>query len=70
MEQETAKDTWLHLGHSHSTMRETQQVCTDFVQAVKDHFLDMLKKLKVHLILHLAQSMADFGPTSSFNTER
>ena len=51
-------------------MRETEHVCTDFVQAVKDHFPDMLKKLKVHLILHLAQSMADFGPTSSFNTER
>ena len=50
-------------------MLETQQVCTDFVQAVKNHFLDMQKKLKVHLILHLAQSMADFGPTSSFNTE-
>ena len=51
-------------------MRETQQVCTDFVQAVKDHFPDMQKKLKVHLILHLAQSMADFGPTSSFLIQR
>ena len=51
-------------------MRETEHVCTDFVQAVKDHFPDMLEQLKVHLILHLAQSIADFGPTSSFNTER
>ena len=26
--------------------------------------------LKVHLFLHLTDDMMDFGPTSSFNTER
>ena len=41
-----------------------------FVQAVKENALEHLKKLKVHLFLHLPQSMADFGPTSTFNTER
>ncbi|XP_064387491.1 uncharacterized protein LOC135335837 [Halichondria panicea] len=31
---------------------------------------EMLKKQKVHLLLHLPESMKEFGPPSSFNTER
>lgn len=30
----------------------------------------MLKKQKVHLILHLVECMEQFGPTSAFNSER
>ena len=30
----------------------------------------MLRKVKVHLILHLPEDMLAYGPTSSFNTER
>ena len=26
--------------------------------------------MKIHLLLHLIDNMVDFGPTSSFNTER
>ena len=30
----------------------------------------MLKKQKVHLTLHLVEYLKQFGPTSSFNSER
>lgn len=30
----------------------------------------MLKKQKVHLMLHLVECMNHFGPTSAFNSER
>ena len=36
----------------------------------KKCFPEQLKKLKVHLILHLVDDMKEFGPTASFNTER
>lgn len=47
-----------------STITETQHICNEFVQTVKENAPELLKKVKVHLILHLPQSMADFGPTS------
>lgn len=47
-----------------------QHICSDFVMTVKSHFPELQKKVKVHLLLHLTQSMIDFGPTSVFNTER
>ena len=31
---------------------------------------EMLQKPKVHLLLHMADNMADFRPTSAYNTER
>lgn len=46
------------------------RVCEAFVQCINANFPDVKKKVKVHLILHLTQSMTDFGPTSTFNTER
>lgn len=51
-------------------MHENQQVCINFVQAVKETFPELQKKVKVHLFLHLAQDMSDFGPTSAFSAER
>ena len=53
-----------------STISESQRVCEEFAQAIKDNFPELQKKVKIHLILHLTQSMTDFGPTSAFNTER
>ena len=40
------------------------------MDAVKQNFPEVSKKLKIHLFLHLTDNMMDFGPTSSFNTER
>ena len=45
-------------------------VCVEFVEAVRVAFPDMLKKPKIHLLLHLVDNMIEFGPTSAFNTER
>ena len=41
-----------------------------FVEAIKFHKPSLLKKQKIHLLLHLIDNMVDFGPTSSFCTER
>lgn len=53
-----------------SEENQYQRVCREFVNSVKQHFPELSRKLKVHLILHLTDNMMDFGPTSSFNTER
>ena len=44
-------------------------ICQDFVHEVGECFPD-LKKVKIHLFLHLVDDMIEFGPTSAFNTER
>ncbi|KAL5469029.1 hypothetical protein EMCRGX_G030209 [Ephydatia muelleri] len=41
-----------------------------FVHSVRDFMSEMLRKQKVHYILHLVQCMQDFRPSSSFCTER
>ena len=45
-------------------------ICRDFIEAVKVAYPEMLKKPKVHLLLHLVDNMLDFGHTSAYNTER
>ncbi|XP_064407340.1 uncharacterized protein LOC135352102 isoform X2 [Halichondria panicea] len=49
---------------------ESRQVCKGFVDLVKEYNPQMLKKMKVHLLLHLVDDLCDFGPTAAFNTER
>ena len=51
-------------------IREVHDVCQRFVQSIKDYKPLMLQKPKFHLLLHLADNMVKFGPTSAFNTER
>eukprot|EP00731_Ephydatia_muelleri_P033683 Em0035g20a len=46
------------------------QICVDFVHSVRDFMPKMLRKQKVHYILHLVQCMQDYGPSSSFCAER
>ena len=53
-----------------SDVHQYQKVCESFVSAVKLGCPEMLNKPKVHLLLHLPQSMRDFGPTFAYNTER
>ena len=45
-------------------------LCQNFVDAVYSYKPEMLQKPKLHLLLHLAENMTEFGPTASFNTER
>lgn len=45
-------------------------MCKMFVDVVSQHRPNMLKKQKVHLMLHLVECMEQFGPTSAFNSER
>jgi len=51
-------------------VEEYRSVCQDFVDTVKDCQPELLQKVKIHLLLHLVDNMLDFGPCSSFNTER
>lgn len=53
-----------------SKEKDYQKVCEELVNTIKRNFPDLSKKLKIHLFLHLTDSMMEFGPTSSFNTER
>eukprot|EP00731_Ephydatia_muelleri_P009853 Em0005g439a len=47
-----------------------RDVCHRFARAIDCYSVTWRKKLKIHLILHLPDSMLRFGPASSFNTER
>ena len=49
---------------------DCQRICEEFVLSVKENMLGMLKKQKVHLLLHLMHSMRDIGPCSAFSAER
>ena len=53
-----------------SSRNECKRICEEFVHNVHEHFPELKKKVKIHLILHLTENMLDFGPTSAFNTER
>ncbi len=49
---------------------EVQAMCQSFVDSVKACNPEMLGKLKIHTLLHLSDSMMDFGPTAAFSAER
>ena len=49
---------------------ELRQICQDFVDLIKKHSPEMLKKPTIHLMLHIVDSMRQFGATSAYNTER
>lgn len=53
-----------------SMANEWKDICKKFLQEVKENRPEMLKKQKVHLLLHLVECMEQFGPTSAFNSER
>eukprot|EP00731_Ephydatia_muelleri_P021815 Em0014g406a len=47
-----------------------KSVCQNFIDSVKVHFLNLLRRPKMHLILHLIESFEQYGPTSAFSAER
>ena len=44
--------------------------CSSCVTAILAHFPNLKRKLKVHLLLLLSESMLQFGPTTAYSTER
>ena len=53
-----------------SQKEEFERQCKEFVAAVSVFKPELLQKPKFHLLLHLPQSMEDFGPTMAFSIER
>lgn len=47
-----------------------RQICTQFVEATKEYMPQYSRRLKVHLLLHLVDSMTEFGATACYSTER
>ena len=47
-----------------------RETCKAFVECTKLYMPDYAHRLKVHLLLHLVDCIIEFGPPSSFNTER
>ena len=45
-------------------------MCKDFVDSVTTAYPELSRKQKIHLFLHVVDSMKAFGPTSSYCTER
>lgn len=57
--------------HCSATEKETYKgTCEGFVKAVMDNFPKFGKMVKIHLLLHLPDSIVDYSPTSAFSTER
>ena len=44
-------------------------ICQAFVTSICDYNPEMLRKPKIHSILHLSDNMMDFGPTAVCNAE-
>lgn len=53
-----------------SKKKEYGEICDGFVGSVAVAFPEMLKKMKVHLLLHLPSILVEYGPISGYNTER
>ena len=47
-----------------------KEMCRKFVEAAALYMPEFSRRLKVHLILHLVDCIADFGPATCFSTER
>ena len=45
-------------------------VCNEFLETTAKYMPEFSKSLKTHLVLHLVDSIINFGPTQCYNTER
>ena len=50
--------------------QEWRDICQEFVDSILVAYPGFSGKLKIHLFLHIVDCMKDFGPTSSYCTER
>ena len=53
-----------------SDYHHVKTACQEFLTAIQHYKPQFLQKPKIHLLLHLPDSMMQFGPTALFNTER
>ena len=51
-------------------LEEVDGMCQELLKHVKALDASFLKRPKFHLLLHLSDSMKEFGPTAAYNTER
>ena len=51
-------------------MYQHRDTCQAFVETTQQYMPEFKSRLKVHILLHLVDCMAEFGPASCFNTER
>ena len=50
--------------------QQCKVICQKFVDKVEELQPAVLNMSKIHLLLHLADNLSEFGPTSAYNTER
>ncbi len=55
---------------SKDSIKHVRDVTKQLLDTVRTHQPDLLKKPKMHLLLHLPDDMESFGPTMAYNTER
>ena len=53
-----------------SNLEDHRLICQEFVDTANQLTPHVMKKCKIHLLIHLPHNMQDFGPTSAYNTER
>lgn len=51
-------------------VNEIAKLSREFISLISDYSPEFSKRLKVHILLHLADDIRNFGPASLFNTER
>ena len=56
--------------YSPDNRAEWEAICQEFVSSIHHVYPSFTRKPKIHLILHLVESMEQFAPTAAFNTER
>ena len=52
------------------TINECKDICQNFVDLAAEYMPDFSRRLKVHILLHMADNLKEFGPAHLYNTER
>jgi hypothetical protein len=68
--------TWQVFAIAYSSFYDTRHyekimaTTTKFMESLENVHPEMMRKPKLHTLLHLVDDMSDFGPAVGFNTER
>ena len=58
------------LNLTRSVINEISRLARTFVELITHYSPEYSKRLKIHILLHLADDLRQFGPQKVFNTER